>query len=217
MDVNQLQHLLIDKGKSRNYGAHQLINLFDEKNLYLIKEGYVKRYLISNGGQLGVQSIYGPGYIFPLSPILGSIFGRGSVKDSYYYESITAVKLCEIAYDTIAQTAKDNYVIYRDLLFEAWRRLQSNIAHLDNMALKDSRMRVAHELVSLANEYGAPDKLGIKIQIPLSQQDIADILNLTRETVARTLSRLKALGAITTLRKKIIVTDIVKLQTIYDK
>ena len=57
---------------------------------------------------------------------------------------------------------------------------------------------VAHQLLYFAKTYGDNSLFGLEITLPLTQQDIADILSLTRETVSQSISTLRKKGLVNT-------------------
>ncbi len=201
--AKQQLHLrrLLDTGTAQLKLKGQLVHTFgDAERLYYIHSGYVKRYLISNEGSLGIQSIYGPGYFFPLSPLYTMLFAQSSVEETYYYEAMTAVQVSSLSVEAVIEAVGTQPILYSDLLFESWRRLQSNISQLENVSLKSASKKVAHGLVYLANEFGIAknETQGTSIQIPIVYQDLASALGLTRETVARVMSYLKSHELIST-------------------
>lgn len=216
MNPTRLNHIL--KGaKFYQRPKGQIIYTFDDQNsLYLVKSGFIKRYLISNDGNLGVQSIYGPGYFFPLTPMFSTVLGldinRGA--ETYYYQTMTPVQIYCIENSVLAEKAKADPLLYKDLLFEAGRRLQSNIQQLENISFRHADRRLAHQLVYFARQFGQPVHQGTKILLPLTQQDLADILSLTRETISREISKFKSKGLVIT-GQNIVIPDIEKLEAVY--
>lgn len=195
----------------------QIIYTFDDQNtLYLIKSGYIKRYLIANNGDLGVQSIYGPGYFFPLTPVFSNLFSQNFNRwaETYYYQTMTQVQLYSIGNSVLIEKIKDDPLLYKDLLFEAGRRLQSNIQQLENISFKHADRRLAHHLIFLARQFGEKTETGTKILLPVTQQDLADMLSMTRETVSREMTKLKNKDLVIT-GQHIVIPDIAKLQAIY--
>jgi CRP-like cAMP-binding protein len=210
---------LLKSGSAQNKQKGQLVHTFDDtEKFYYIESGYIKRYLISNEGSLGIQSIYGPGYFFPLSPLFGALFGQNIIEETYYYEAMTAVQTYSLEVQTVVNTMQEDLSLYPNLLFEAWRRLQSNITQLENTSFKSAYQKIAHGIVFLAIEFGQQDEIGpgITMDLPLVYQDIASILGLTRETVARAMSMLKSKGLILVDNQRYInVPDSDKLRAIY--
>ena len=167
-------------------------------SLCLVSSGYIKRYLVSPDKHVSIQSIYGPGDIFPLTPIFKLVFDQhiyeGPTK--YHYGAITDVELYSIENKSLLRTIKNDPSLYKDLFAQAGRRLQSNIQQLENAGLKDPYRRVCHQLAFLARHFGILNQEGVTIPLPLSVEDLAALLNLTSEDVASSLKRLKQAGLI---------------------
>lgn len=208
-----LQKLLLASPK-KNYDKGDLIQSSDDKQkLSFVYSGFVKRYMISSDGSIGVQAIYGPGEIFPLTlafrELLHQEIYRGP--EVYYYQALTPCVIYSVDNDTLQAEAKLNPGLYKDMLKQAGNRLNSNIQKLENIAIKNSVKRVAHQLLYFAREYGTNSLFGVEIVVPLTQQDVADVLSLTRETVSQSFSTLRKKGLLTT-DKNIVITNIDELE-----
>jgi CRP/FNR family transcriptional regulator, cyclic AMP receptor protein len=68
--------------------------------------------------------------------------------------------------------------------------------------------RVARRLVELADRFGEPADSGIKITVPLTQEELASWVGGSREAVAKALRSLRASGYIKTQRRTYVVIDI---------
>lgn len=181
--------------------------------LSLVKSGYVKRYLIGNDGNISVQSIYGPGDVFSLTAVFKVLLNQKLYEgpETYYYEAMSTVVIYTIDNDALELAATKNMAIYKDLFTEAGKRLHFNIQQLENLSLKTAYNRVAHVLVYLAKHFGETKGNSIHIKIPLTHQDLANLLSLTRETVTNSVIKLRDEGLIKTNRT-ITVLDIKQLQ-----
>jgi CRP-like cAMP-binding protein len=198
MDIKNLTKLL-QTGRYYQRRKGQVIRSYEDKTMVnLIETGYIKRYLISGNGTLSIQSIYGPGYFFPLTSAFLALFDQKIYEgeETYYYEAMTDVGIYSLDREIFAKAATDNPLIYKEVLFEAGRRLQSNIQHVENASFKNSSLKIAHELVFLAKQFGEETAKGTKIAVPLTHQDLGDILNLSRETVSREMNKFKKQGII---------------------
>jgi len=205
---------LIKEGRSYTVSKGEVIlSTEDGKSLQLVKEGYIKRYQITNTGNISIQSIYGPNDIFPLTYVFKLLFNKDiySGPDTYYYEAMCKTSLCSLDGETLVQAVYADPLLYGDLLLVASERFQSNIQQLENVSLSVYYKRVAHQLWFFANKFS--DKTGdtAKIKLPLTQQDLADVLSTTRETVSLCMSELKKKKLIKTGRL-IVVPSIKKLQ-----
>jgi len=211
--ASKLRQLLLS-GRRYTFSKGEVIHSsIESKELNLVVKGYVKRYLISNDGRLGVQSIYGPEDIYPLTPVFKNLFDQDIYQgpETYHYEAMVEIKLYTIDLADLARNATQDQLLYRDLLWVAGRRLQSNIQLLENLALRNSLKRVAHQLAFYARQFGEVKASGIKINLPLTHQDIADILGITRETVSTCIAQLRQEKLIRT-GKNITVPNIKNLE-----
>jgi CRP/FNR family cyclic AMP-dependent transcriptional regulator len=77
----------------------------------------------------------------------------------------------------------------------------------------DITCRVARRLVDLAERLGEHRGSGLEITLALSQDDLAAWVGATREATSRALGRLRAEGALTTGRQRIVLTDLAALRS----
>jgi len=201
------------KGRHYKIPKGQIIQSTDDRRVFnLVTKGYVKRYLISNEGNYGVQVIYGPGDVFPITLAYSAIFGRdiNEGPETYYYEAMTELELHTVDEPDMVEHIEQNPILYKDLFAISGVRLHSTLHGLENLTLKTSYQRVAHELLYMAKKFGEKKAGETVIVVPLTHQDIADILSLTRETVSTAMVQLRKKKLIST-SKSIAVPDIDKL------
>jgi CRP-like cAMP-binding protein len=77
----------------------------------------------------------------------------------------------------------------------------------------DTLGRVAARLVELAERFGVPVGGGVRIALPLSQDELAGWTGASREAVSKALGVLRSRGWITTSRLKVVVHDLDALRT----
>jgi CRP/FNR family transcriptional regulator, cyclic AMP receptor protein len=199
---------LLQKQKVYKYSKGQVLLVSDDvPYLYYMHKGYVKRYAITNEGTISVQAINGPGQIFPLTPIYSKILKQPLYDgpEVHYYEAMSSIEVTKISPKDLEQILQKQPDLYQGILIETGKRLHANIQLLENISLKTSLKRVAHTLLYLSRQFGAPSKKGVKIKVPLTHQDIASILDTTRETVSVCMSELKKSKLITAGRRIVIL------------
>jgi CRP-like cAMP-binding protein len=210
---DELKSMML-KGRRFKLTKSQIIQSTDDRRVFnYIVSGYVKRYLIANDGSLGVQVVYGPGDVFPITLAFSILFDQ-SINESpetYYYESMTEAEIFTINELDLKETVEKNPRLYKDLMAVAGKRLHSTLHGLENLTLKTSYYRVAHELLYMAQRFGEQKGESVKICLPLTHQDLADILSLTRETVSTCMVQLREKKLIET-GKNITVKNIKKLE-----
>jgi CRP-like cAMP-binding protein len=90
--------------------------------------------------------------------------------------------------------------------------LSSRLRDADRKRLEfsaqDSVGRLASRLVELCEAYGEKVEEGLKIDLPLTQEDLAGWTGSSREAVSRALQQLRGLGWVETGRRSITVLDV---------
>jgi CRP/FNR family cyclic AMP-dependent transcriptional regulator len=87
------------------------------------------------------------------------------------------------------------------------RRLGEATRDVVDLATRDSLGRVAKRLVELSSEHGVAAASGTRIELSLTQDELARWTGATRETVSRALRLMRQLGWVATDHKTITVLD----------
>jgi CRP-like cAMP-binding protein len=95
-------------------------------------------------------------------------------------------------------------------------RLQEAHTRLREMATEEVERRVAHAVLRLANQSGRKESEGIRIDFPVSKQDIAEMTGTTLHTVSRILTAWESAGLVQGGRQKLLVRDPHRLLLIGD-
>ncbi|MBK8084112.1 MAG: Crp/Fnr family transcriptional regulator [Devosia sp.] len=85
-------------------------------------------------------------------------------------------------------------------LLEAQQRIRE-------MSTEEVERRVAHTVLRLANQAGRKDTGGVRIDFPISKQDIAELTGTTLHTVSRILSAWESAGLVEGGRQKLLIRD----------
>jgi CRP-like cAMP-binding protein len=205
---------LVQGGERSSYKKGQIIQSTEgQQTMNFVTKGYIKRYLISNTGHLGVEVIYGPADFFPVTIMLENFFGLGIYEgpEVYFYEAMNDTTVHKVQVEELAKVAEKDPLLYKDLLLETGRRLHTLLNSLENIALPSPYARVAHQLAYFAENFGEPAQAGIKILAPLTCKDLADVLRLGHKEVKGFLNVLQTKELIK-LNKNIIITDLERLK-----
>lgn len=76
-----------------------------------------------------------------------------------------------------------------------------------DMALMNARQRLAETLLMLQMTYGVRDQAGIRLTLPLSRQELAEMAGLATETVIRLLGELRARGVLSIQGREVTIRD----------
>jgi CRP-like cAMP-binding protein len=88
------------------------------------------------------------------------------------------------------------------------RRLRDADAKRAEFAAYDTVGRVASRLLEMAGRFGEAEGAGIRIKLPLTQEELAGWTGSSREAVSKALGVLRTLGLIETHRRGITIVDI---------
>lgn len=167
--------------------------------LFIIKEGKVKVVLFGEEGKE-----------FILSTLKGGdFFGEMSLLDGEPRSaSVVAIKettLLILERDDFLDFVRNSPDIALNILAELSRRLRRTDEKIASLALLDVYGRVAHALIELAKNEGEEVDEGILIRERPTQQDLANMIGTSRETVSRVLRDLARSGLIAVSGKKVII------------
>jgi CRP-like cAMP-binding protein len=104
-----------------------------------------------------------------------------------------------------------NPVLAVNALEAVGERLQEAHTRIRELSTEEVERRVAHALLRLVRRAGRREEDGIRIDFPLTRQDIAEMTGTTLHTVSRLLSAWEAQGIVKSARRKIAVTDEARL------
>ncbi|MGY4690640.1 Crp/Fnr family transcriptional regulator [Salibacterium sp. K-3] len=156
-----------------------------EQKLYFVKEGAVRIYDLNEDGELFTLSIMGPYSTY------GRISSFSMGTDEVYVETLSDVYLCSITEEQFAELAgRCPDVMYRAMQMLS-KRLEEKEKMLQVIATGTVKEQIMHLLVSLADTYGKHEYRYVEIPIPLSHQEIANMLGVTRESVSHNMRKLR--------------------------
>ncbi|HXD66119.1 MAG TPA: Crp/Fnr family transcriptional regulator [Solirubrobacteraceae bacterium] len=174
----------------------------DAGGVVAVIDGTVKVSLIGTGGREVLLKFSGPG------ELVGEL---AAVSDRPRTADVTAVNEVEALFVRAADFRRLalEYPRIGELVFE---NVAALLAEADrqriDFATRDVTARIAGRLVELAQTTGEPEDRGVRITLPLSQDELAAWSGASREAVARSLHLLRGLGWIETGRREIWVLDI---------
>jgi CRP-like cAMP-binding protein len=96
------------------------------------------------------------------------------------------------------------------------RRLASAEAEIEAMAYRRVDERLARRLLDLARRFGVKADGGTRIETRLTQQELAELVGTTRETLAHTLADFRRRGLLDTEHHLVVIRDAERLAAIAD-
>lgn len=157
----------------------------EPKGVYLIQEGYVKAYSISQLGQQNLLLIHGLHDLMPLPWALD-----GPQKLGVFYEAMTDVTIINTSKDDLRKAMGSNTWLTEQILRQLVNTFTIYAQRIQCLGYRLPRERVIACLLDLATRFGQSHTKGVIIQAPITHQDIADSISMTRETASRALESL---------------------------
>ena len=161
--------------------------------LILLVSGRVKMIKHSESGRETILATFGPGQIVGE---VGVLVGDTYPATAQALEPAVTVSLRRAEYLALVQSRPE---LAWALIVELGQRLQRAHETIRSMAVEKVERRVARVLLRMANTAGErlPDGT-VRINVPLTRQDIADMAGTVIETAIRTLSKFQKQGLIRT-------------------
>ncbi len=173
---------------------------------YLVSSGRVKVFKLNEDGRELIFGIFGDGAIFGDVPVFD---------DGPYPASAATLVETEVVYmsrDDFIRLITEHPAISLKIVRVLGKRLRQAQRFVMEIAMKSVLQRLSAQLVRLAEEYGRDEGGETIIDLPLTRQELAELIGVTRETVTRELSKLSKAGAISLEGKKIYIIDRLMLE-----
>lgn len=191
-----IQNRLIDMCKGENQRQFKRLRtiLYQgevPKSVYIIKKGVIRAYNIAENGEERNVELLSDGDVLPM-PWVFNI----SNATLYYYDAFSDVQLYVLSKEHFREIVQ-KHDLEGDLLQLAARRYAATTMHINALLQAHAQNKIAQGLQYLALSHGT--RLGsgkYRVNIRLTQQDLANLVGVTRETAAVELNKLRDKGVI---------------------
>lgn len=165
--------------------------------LFIINEGKVKLSKMTKEGKEQIVHILATGDFFGEL----NLFHEGQACNFTAY-AITPVKMCTISKKDMDQILLEHPQIAIKILSEVTKRLSQTENLVQNLANNDAEVRIAYMIVEFGEQYGVACREGIRVDLPLTREEMANYVGVTRETISRKLSKFENLNLIKLIGNK---------------
>lgn len=158
--------------------------------LYLVKAGKLKLVQLTDGGREIIVDILGPG------EVLGEtvLFQRGDYL--YSAQAIETTKVCSFSLAQFETMIRNNPALAVKIISHLGQKLYEFVRLAGEVTGTSARERLLRILHRLADEHGRQVDSGILIELDLTQQELANMVGISRVKVAQIISELKESGVI---------------------
>ena len=192
------------------YKKHQVISMEANpcQNVYVIKKGLVKTYKSLPGGKQQILEILKKEDFLHLSSIFGLYCDHSS-------ETIVDSELCAIDKSLLEKLLKKKPGTCLIIMEFLRNKLVRSYQKIRDLGQKNARSRIASFLLDLPGTlYEEPRD---EITIPLSRNELAEVMGLSEETAIRILQDFKRQKLIAIDKNKMVLMNIPRLQKISER
>lgn len=207
MDKTQAQTLVASMTKVELVRGEVLFNEFElGDRLYIVGEGKIKLGRSSGDGRENLMAVLGPGEMFGelslFDPGPRSLAAR-AVSDSILYE---------LQHQALVSVLEQDPSVATPLLAALATRLRRTNEALADLVFSDVPGRVAKALLDLSRRFGQKTDEGIRVSHDLTQEELAQLVGASRETVNKALADFTTRGWVRREGRAIVLLDLQRLE-----
>ncbi len=176
--------------KTRYYKKGEMLIRADDdpQGIFCLTKGYVRQYTISKNGFELTLHILRPISYFPM------VWAVNGTPNVYYFEALTPVEVGRAPRDEVVNFIKSRPTITFELLSDLIERYAETLTRMEHLVFNDAYRRVISVLLYIASHFGEKRGKGIIVKHRFTQQDIATLVGVARETAGIELVKLEKKG-----------------------
>lgn len=173
--------------------------------LYIVVEGKLKLGTSSGDGRENLLSILGPGEMFGEL----SVFDPGPRTSTA--TAVTDTRLLALAHDQVIGWVTAHPQVSLQLLARLAQRLRRTNETLADLVFSDVPGRVAKAIMDLGSRFGVQKEEGLHVNHDLTQEELAQLVGASRETVNKALADFAGRGWVRLEPRAVVVLDFERL------
>ena len=174
--------------------------------VYVVIEGKVKIGRHAPDGRENLLAILGPGQMFGEL----SLFAPGP--RSATVTAVTDAVLLWLSHEKLLEWLDGRPDVARGMLAQLAGRLRRANDIVADLVFSDVPGRVAKSLLELSRRFGAPGEGGIRVAHDLTQEELAQLVGASRETVNKALADFSGRGWIRLEQRSVVILDVDRLK-----
>jgi CRP/FNR family transcriptional regulator, cyclic AMP receptor protein len=173
--------------------------------LFVVTDGKVKLGRSSSDGRENLLAILGPGQMFGEL----SLFDPGP--RSATVTAVTDVTMLVLSHDEMVRWLSGRPEVARGLLSQLAARLRKANDVVADLVFSDVPGRVAKALLDLSARFGRTADDGVHVHHDLTQEELAQLVGASRETVNKALADFASRGWLRLEPRSVVIMDIERL------
>ncbi len=176
------------------------------QGIFCLTKGYVRQYTISKTGIELTLQILKPITYFPL------IWAINGAPNVYFYEALTEVEVGRAPKEQVVTFIKDKPAIILELMSKLLGDYAETLSRVEHLVFSDAYRRVISVLLYIAKHFGEETAQGVVVDHRFTQQDIATLVGVARETASIEMGTIEKKGFIEYVDHSMIFKNIKKLE-----
>ncbi len=178
----------------------------DPQGIFCLKKGYVRQFTISKTGSELTLHILKPISYFPM------VWAINGTPNVYFFESLTETEVGRAPRDQVVSFIKDKPTVIFELMSELLEDYAESLTRVEHLVFSDAYRRVISVLMYIAKHFGEKNgKEGVIVKHRFTQQDIATLVGVARETASNEMVKLEKKGLVKYLDHAIIFDSLAKM------
>jgi len=176
------------------------------QGIFCLTKGYVRQYTISKTGIELTLQILKPIAYFPL------IWAINGAPNTYFYEALTQVEVGRAPKEKVVSFIEDKPAIILELMSKLLGDYAETLSRIEHLVFSDAYRRVISVLLYIARHFGEENKQGTIVNHRFTQQDVATLVGVARETASIEMGRLEKKGFVKYIDHSMIFKNIKNLE-----
>ncbi|HEX9123083.1 MAG TPA: Crp/Fnr family transcriptional regulator [Actinomycetota bacterium] len=179
-------------------------------SLYLVRDGAVRLCAVLPSGREVVVGLLGAGDLFGESAL------AGPEPSPVEARTVGGVEVTALPVAGLHAALSRNPATAMEILRLLAARLHRTCAALEDALGRDVSTRLCRSLCELARRHGVPHGPGVRLALPLTQEDLGRMVGASREAVNRSLVALSRRGLVRTEQRRYVIPDLAALEGLGD-
>jgi CRP/FNR family transcriptional regulator, cyclic AMP receptor protein len=177
-----------------------------EDRLYVVVSGKIKLGRSGSAGRENLLAVLGPGQMF------GELSAFDPGPRSSTATAVTASEVLTLEHDELMSWLTGRPEVAQGLLAQMAARLRRANDVVADLVFSDVPGRVAKQLLELAKRFGDRADDGVHVHHDLTQEELAQLVGASRETVNKALADFAARGWIRLEPRSVTILDVERVQ-----
>ena len=159
------------------------------RGVYCVSKGLFALRSHNADGSSTLMRLAYPGEIIGFRSFLGNCDHQTEAR------ALMPARVCAVTHTSAARLMRQHPAIMERLMARAVAEIDRSHARIIAAATSSNRDRLERLLIWLMARHGTRDDSGLRMQLPMTRSDMADLIGVQRETMSRLIKRLETDGA----------------------